>query len=174
MHTQTDEKYYVRLLNKLDEAVHSGYIISTFNKMNDMQEIGQKLTNDRNANFRGTAQINFQNLDFIHVHDRKRDDEKQIEYLKNRYETIGCRRLDAKYHIPAVIDQATLDEAIRKSKRADKNTLLCNPETGPPELEFPPDFRIVCLDGRLRVAAGKAHLPERDWLWAIDLFVKGL
>jgi hypothetical protein len=149
------------------------YTIFAHRKMNEMQKIEVKIKNDRNVYFRGTARIKFQNLRFIHIHDRKRDDAKLKNDLKKKYETQGCLRLEPRNHIPAIIDQATLDEAIKLSK-VNQNVLLDNPKTLPPELKFPSDFRIECLQGRLRVETGMEFLSGNDWWWTVDLYLKSL
>ena len=145
-------------------------------KMDYSQKIEEKLVNDRNTYFRGTARIKFQSLHFVNIHDRKRDDEKLIKTLKEKFKKpAGCLRLEPKNHIPAVIAQETLDHAIRLSPpEANQNSLLNNPEKLPPELRFPPDVGIKCLQGRLRVEAAKQALPRKDWWWTIDLYLKGL
>jgi hypothetical protein len=141
--------------------------------MNELKKIKTKLIVDRNTFFRGTARVRFQNLQFIHVHDRKRDDLKLRKDLQKKYETQGCLRLEPKNHIPAIIDQRALDAAIEMLKGVDQNSLLNNPKPLPPELTFPADISIECLQGHLRVEAGKDFLARKDWWWTVDLYLKG-
>ena len=139
----------------------------------EVQNIESKLSTDRNVFFRGTAKIKLQHLRFVHVHDQKRDDSKLIEELEGKFKERGCRRLEPKNHIPAIIDQTTLDDAIRISNGVNAKTLLENPKKGPPELKFDANFSIECLDGRLRAEAGKTVLSQEDRWWAVDLYLKG-
>jgi hypothetical protein len=141
--------------------------------MNEVERTERKLVADRNNLFRGTARVRFQNLRFIHVHDRKRDNENLQKDLKKRYKTQGCLRLEPKHHIPALIDQRQLDDAIRMSEIVDQKSLLDNPKPLPPELKFPADVSIECLQGRLRVETAKEFLARQDWWWTVDLYLKG-
>ncbi|OCK94682.1 uncharacterized protein K441DRAFT_559443, partial [Cenococcum geophilum 1.58] len=84
----------------------------------------------------------------------------------------GCRRLEPKNHIPAIIDQTTLDDAISISNGVNAKTLLENPKKGPPELKFDANFSIECLDGRLRAEAGKTVLSQEDRC-SINIFLDG-
>ncbi len=141
--------------------------------MNETERIERKLIADRNTFFRGTARVKFHHLRFVHVHDRKRDDLKLRKDMKTKYETQGCLRLEPKNHIPAIIDQRTLDAATQMSEGVDEKSLLDNPKSIPPELKFPADISIECLQGRLRVEAGKDFLARKEWWWTVDLYLRG-
>ena len=139
--------------------------------MSEVQKLERKLAFDKYTQFRGTARIRFQNLRFIHIHDRKRDNEKLESELRQRYERQGCLRLEPKNHIPAIIDDNDLGRAINNSPGVSRSHLLRPPRI-PVELKLPSDFLIECLDGCLRVEAGKQYLPRKDWWWTIDLYLK--
>jgi hypothetical protein len=141
--------------------------------MNEIERTEKRLIADRSTFARGTARIRFQHLRFIHEHDRKRDNEKLQRELKKSYTTQGYLRLELKHHIPALIDQRQIDDAIRTSERVDQKCRLDSPKSLPPEVKFPADFSVECLQGRLRVEAGKEVMARQDGWWTVDLYLKG-
>jgi hypothetical protein len=147
-----------------------------FHMEQDQVEIVEKrLAEDRGKYYRGTARFRF---DYLHFEDTfPRDpqdpDKKIVEILKGKFENEGCLRLEPANHIPAVIDQSTLDMLIAESPGISLGSLLDNPKNLPPEIKCPNNIKIECLQGRHRVEAGREYLPPRDWWWTIDLYLKG-
>ena len=145
----------------------------------DLVEIEERKTcNDRSANFRGTAAVALEVLDFDiegsgdNGGDNGRDNE---ERLKSIFENEGCWRLEPENRISAIIDQQSLDDAIQASPAGTTlATLLENPCGIPPELRLPPNLRLKCLQGRSRVQAAKAFLSPKERSWAVDLYLEGI
>ncbi|KAI9770970.1 MAG: hypothetical protein M1840_002674 [Geoglossum simile] len=96
---------------------------------------------------------------------------ENVEILKHTFKTEGCLRLEPKHHIPAIIDQQTLDLAINSSPAVSLDTLLDNPKKEPPELNIPPGYSLECIHGRHRVQAGNETLAPRDKWWTVDLYL---
>lgn len=140
---------------------------------NQVENVEQQLYQDRGTSFRGTARIRFAHLHFGSQCPRE-PNKKITAHLKEKFSTEGCHRLEPKNHIPAVINQKTLDASIRTSPKVSQDSLLENGEKQPPELKFPDNFTIECLQGLHRIAAGKEYLPRRDWWWTIDLYLEGM
>lgn len=98
---------------------------------------------------------------------------KNVERLKEVFRTDNVRRLEPRNHIPAVVDQSDLDDAIQTSEISAER-LLSNPDNDPPVLTFPTGYRLTCLHGRHRVQAGRETLPPTDAWWTVDLYLAGM
>lgn len=70
-------------------------------------------------------------------------------------------RLDVRNHVPAVIDQQSLDAAVWETGLSD-DTLMRSAHETYAELNFPPGFRLECLHGRDRIQAAAPLLPAED------------
>lgn len=67
---------------------------------------------ERSIKYRGTASIKLDVLHFPYKESRE-PDKKNVKRLRNLFRREGgCRRLDLRNHIPAVISQARLEAAI--------------------------------------------------------------
>jgi hypothetical protein len=123
--------------------------------------IERKLAEDRSKYFRGTACVRFEYLHFG-MHCPRELNRKNVEELKNRFETESCLQLEPKHHILAIIDQQTLDLAIKSSPDTLLHTLLDNLKKLPPELKIPPNCSLESLHSCHRVQAGTEILQPRD------------
>lgn len=86
---------------------------------------------ERSIKYRGTASIKL----FI-FRGKRESDKKNVERLRNLFRGEGgCRRLDLRNHIPAVISQARLEAAIVASG-ASAARLLEDARDTYPELDF--------------------------------------
>jgi hypothetical protein len=54
------------------------------------------------------------------------------------------RRLDPRNHIPAIVEQSDLDDAILASEVLAER-LLSNPDNDPPVLKFAEGYHLTCL-----------------------------
>ena len=93
--------------------------------------------------------------------------------LKKCFQTEGCHRLEWENHIPAIIEESQLDDAIVASNIS-PNRLQSNLGDDYPELKFPAGYQLECLHGRHYVQAGRETLPLRDKWWTVDLYLKGM
>jgi hypothetical protein len=129
----------------------------------------RKLAVEKRNKFKGTASIR---LDVLHF--PCEDDESNVERLKNLFrETGGCDRLELRNHIAAVVDRERLDDAIRDS-RISTERLPAELRDSYPELDFPPGYRLQCLNGQGRVLAATKVLPPGDKRWTVDLYLAGM
>ncbi|KAH7111262.1 hypothetical protein B0J11DRAFT_598641 [Dendryphion nanum] len=128
---------------------------------------------ERSIKYRGTASIKLNVLHFPCEESRQLD-EKNVERLRNLFrEEGGCRRLDLRNHVPAIISQSQLDAAMAAS-RISAGQLLEDARDGYPELDFPPGYRLKCLHGRRRTLAAAQVLPPEDRRWTVDLYLEDL
>jgi Protein of unknown function (DUF3723) len=128
---------------------------------------------ERAIKYRGTASIK---LDVLHFpcEESREPDEKNVERLRKLFrEEGGCRRLDLRNHIPAVISQPQLEAAIEASGTS-AELLLEDARDGYRELDFPPGYRLECLHGRHRALAAARVLPLEDRRWTVDLYLDGM
>src|SRR4051794_10725259 len=80
-----------------------------------LQDQERRLAAERSLKYRGTASIKIEALHF--PQDKARElNEKNVARLKRCFREEGCRRLDLRNHIPAVIDQSQLNAALRASE----------------------------------------------------------
>ncbi len=135
-----------------------------------IDDIEKSIWKEKLSKFQGKAKVR---LEFLHfpLDNGKRIDGKNKERLKGVFRTQGCLRLEPGNQVPAVITRNDLEQAIYKS-RTSHSDLLDNLGKEPPELEFPPDFRLDCLHGRHRIEAAKElrSLKAKDKWWIVDLY----
>ena len=140
-----------------------------------VESVEKRLAEDRGTFYRGTARFRFDRLCFEDAfpRDRHTPDEKIVEVLKQRFEIEGCLRLEPANHIPAVIDQSTLNILTQRSPDVLLTHCLDYSDRIPPLIECPNDISIKCLQGRHRIEAGRVFLPPKDWWWTLDLYLNG-
>lgn len=99
--------------------------------------------------------------------------EDPVERLKEVFQADTVRRLEPRNHVPAVVDQSDLNDAIQASEIS-AESLLSNPDNNPPELRFPARHRLTCLHGHHRIQAARETLPPTDAWWTVDLYLAGM
>jgi hypothetical protein len=132
----------------------------------------KRLAAERQIKYKGTARIRLEVLHFQWNEPRELN-QKNLERLKKCFQTEGCHRLEWENHIPAIIDESQLDDAMVASDISAER-LLSNLSDDYPELKFPAGYQLECLHGRHRVQAGRETLPPRDKWWTVDLYLKGM
>ncbi|KAK5401674.1 hypothetical protein LTR06_011038 [Exophiala xenobiotica] len=95
-----------------------------------------------------------------------------VERLKKTFQDEGCWPLPLPNHIPAQIDKQGLDAALWLSQRSSKEPFVGSRDEYP-ELEFPPGYQLMCLDGQSRALAAAKVLPVVDRRWIVDLYAAG-
>jgi hypothetical protein len=131
-----------------------------------------RLEGERRLKYKGTARISLDVLYFRQDQPRE-SNKRHVDFLVDCFQKEGCHRLPFCNHVPAIIDQRSLDGAmLRLGKSASE--LLTNGEVPDyPLLEFPVGFQLECLHGRHRIEAGREFLdPGDDW-WTVDLYLSG-
>jgi hypothetical protein len=128
-----------------------------------------RLEAERCVKYRGTACVR---LEVLHFEPRELS-RKNVKRLKEVFQRDKIRRLEPRNHIPAVVDQSDLDNAIQASEIS-AESLLTNPDNDPPMLRFPEHYRLTCLHGRHRIQAARETLPPTDAWWTVDLYLAGM
>jgi hypothetical protein len=123
----------------------------------------RKITNDRNSNYRGTAYVDLEVLEFSSSFMRG-ENEKIVESLKRKFRKEGYYRLEPRNHVPVIIEPSDFLSILELSELNPEN-LLENPRETPPRLKFSPGFCLSCLHGRQRVEAAKAVLRKPGDRW---------
>jgi hypothetical protein len=136
-----------------------------------------RLDAERRLQYKGTACIGLEFLNFRRCESGKENEEyepdrENVEYLKGCFRKEGCRQVDVGNHIPALIDQQSLDDALQAAGISANQ--LRSPSGGYPELAFPDGFQLECLHGKDRIQAAREYLSPRNKWWAVDLYPKGM
>ncbi len=140
-------------------------------RRSQLSEQELRLQAERLVTYRGTARIRLENLYFEPDESRELS-RKNVERLKERFRK-DILRLVPRHHIPAVVDQADLDDGIQASKIS-AGALLSNLHDQPPMLQFPTRLRLTCLHGRHRIQAARETLSPNDAWWTVDLYLTGM
>ena len=125
---------------------------------------------NKKIKYRGTVRVQLKWLHFQPGEPRDTDIEN-VQRLRTHF-LKDCRRLDVRNHIPALIDESDLNDAIIASGLS-QEILLSNERDIYPELIFPTGYRLECLHGRHRVLAAKEALALLDKWWTVDLYLTG-
>jgi hypothetical protein len=127
----------------------------------------QKISEDKHAKYKGTAQISIEHLDFPHP--CRQVDKKIIEQLKRDFEGEGCIKDQPNNWIPAVIHDSTLQAALEKLATSTEKFKAASKEK-PLQLHFPHGVKLECLHGQHRILAAKEFLDQSDLWWTVDLY----
>lgn len=135
-------------------AVNYGYIAD---------EIVQK----REHYFRGCAKVRLEHLDFEEgdIPGTRPEDSKNILRLQNIFKTQGCHKLDPNHYVAVRISEEKLRKSVSVSKTSQESLMRT---IDPPELQFDEGTKLMCLFGRHRIKAAKAH--HEDW-WIVELYL---
>lgn len=127
---------------------------------------------ERRLRYQGSARISLDVLQF--GWDQQRElDPGHVEFLKKCFRNEDCERLPAENHVPAIIGQQQLANAMRDSGVSVQQLLAAGPLNGYPSLEFPTGVKLECLHGLHRIEAGREFLlPTEKW-WIVDLYPPG-
>lgn len=123
--------------------------------------------------FRGFARVQLNALNFDHplVQQKHRKVlQKNVRRLHKIFEKIGCLRLQEENFINAVIDDASLDDAVAVSQVSRDELLNLREGQELPLLNL---RNVECLSGLHRTEAAKAFLNDNDQWWTVRLFSKG-
>ncbi len=130
-----------------------------------------KSERERRRQFRGTARVSLDLLDF--PLDAYRElSRKNVDRLKGAFRREGCRREFVNNHILVIINQDSLDAALEFSRVTATELRTC-PRDDYPELRFRAGVRLTCLHGKHRVQAGREFLSPRDKWWIADFYLDG-
>lgn len=128
----------------------------------------RRINDEKRAQYVGTAQIRLDALTFPYSSDL---DLSKVERLKKFFrEKHGCNSTDLQNRIPAVVDEAILNQALRNCDLHRESLTHTKPYV---KLDFPDNFFVECLTGQERVIAAQESLNSPDLCWMIDLFIAG-
>ncbi|OBT79449.1 hypothetical protein VF21_02102 [Pseudogymnoascus sp. 05NY08] len=131
------------------------------------------LEEERRLKYKGTARISLDVLFFRQDQPREYS-QRQADFLVDCFQKEGCHRVPLCNHVPAIIDQESLDAALQRLGGTADDLLTNDEEPNYPLLEFPTGFHLECLHGRHRIEAGREFLhPGDDW-WTVDLYLSDL
>jgi hypothetical protein len=138
--------------------------------MSDTRYLGRErtLAAEKNAKFIGSASICIETLRF-----KSEENEANVKRLKQLFQKTGYDRIDIQNHVPAVIDENTLYDALELAGISIRKLGL-NLTGSYHKLEFPSTFRLECLHGGDRVYAASSLLPSGDKRWVVDLYHDGI
>ncbi len=130
-------------------------------------ELESRLGRDRASNYRGTALIRFEHLEFGHQLNKGKT-RRLVKIMREE----GCLKLEPLNRIKAYIKNEHLDQAISRSDTTQQE--LFNNQNGiPPPLRFPEGSRVSCDKGASRIEAAKRVLCSEDHEWSIELYLEG-
>lgn len=128
----------------------------------------ERISNDKRAKYRGSAQVSIEHLDFPHP--CRHIDTKVIEQLIRDFEGEGC--IKDTNRIPAIIDDSVLRAGLKKlAMSAESFKAVSN--SVPPWLDLERDVRIECLHGQHRILAAKKFLKSSKRWWIVDFYSSG-
>lgn len=130
-----------------------------------------RLATERRLKYVGTAKVRISQIQFDPPLPRDLD-LKNLERLRGIFRKNRCRRLDVDNHVPAIVSQYDLTDALRKANIS-QQSLLTNDAHQIPHLAFVAG-QIQGLHGRHRVQAGTEVLPPTDRWWTVDLYLDGM
>ncbi|KAF2844516.1 hypothetical protein T440DRAFT_436373 [Plenodomus tracheiphilus IPT5] len=133
----------------------------------DLQNREQALAAEKCIKYRGTASVR---IDAFHF--QRKPDARNVQRLEALFRKNGCSRSEVRNHIPAIIDQHSLDEAIH-SAGLTPDALRALQQENYCELSFPPGFLLECLHGLHRAHAATSLLPPGDQRWIVDFYPTG-
>lgn len=137
--------------------------------MEDSNPLGA-LYLQKQYHYRGCAKIYIHNLEFEneHVAGGRTIDPKNIARLVEVFESEGCHRLEAENHIPALIDDAFLENCLHESSI--DHAALLDLQQEPPFLRLADGQQLIALHGKHRIKAAEKYLEPFDRWWVIDLY----
>lgn len=129
-----------------------------------------QLATERRVKYIGAAKVSIDQIQFETPLPRDLDP-KNLDRLRNIFRKNRCRRLDLNNHVPVVVSQQALTDALRKANVSDQS-LLTNDARQLPWLAFP-SGQLQGLHGRHRLQVGAEVLPPADRWWTVDLYMDG-
>jgi hypothetical protein len=130
-----------------------------------------RLATERRLKYIGTAKVSISQIQFDPPLPRDLD-LKNLERLRSIFRKNRCRRLDVDNHVPAIVSQHDLTDALRKAN-VPLQSLLTKNAHQIPYLVFVAG-QLQGLHGRHRVQAGAEVLPPADRWWTVDLYLDGM
>jgi hypothetical protein len=122
--------------------------------------------------FRGVVRLKLEALNFDHPlvkRKHRKISKKNTRRLERIFGQVGCLRTQEENYINAIVDDASLDDALALSETSRDDLLSAHEGQRLPLLALGVD----CLSGLHRVEAAKTFLDDNDQWWAVRLFSSG-
>ena len=142
----------------------SGHILAMEGNLTTRE---QRISFDKQVNYKGTAQVRIANLDFPHPF--RQINRRIIERLKRDFEGEGCIRRTNR--IPVVIDDTTLQAELQRLAIRPEDFRAGSSENPPPLLLGA--LKLEALHGQHRIRAAEEFLGAPERWWIVDLFGPG-
>ncbi|KAL7940674.1 hypothetical protein V8C42DRAFT_336844 [Trichoderma barbatum] len=127
--------------------------------------VNRRLEEERRKQYCGTASLQLASLQY--------EKKPHADTMKKIFrQERGCRKEDNRHHAKALISQQDLQAAMLRSSV--RSEMLMANALPYPELEFPPDFKIECIEGHDRLAAADEVLQGSKKRWIVDLYLDNL
>lgn len=130
-----------------------------------------QLAQERSLKYLGTAKV-YINQIVPHPSISRELDPQNVERLSEVFSRDGCRRLDIRNHVTAVVSRQHLAVALQTAGVTPHSLKTSAPDRYP-LLEFPMG-KIQCLHGQHRLRAAKEQLPPGEQWWTSDLYFDGM
>jgi len=137
-----------------------------------MQRQDSLLEAERRLMYQETARISLDVLQFGRDQPRELDPD-HVEILTECFRNEDCQRLPVRNHVPALISQQQLANAMRHSGVFTEQ-LLAGHLSGYSMLKVPTSCHLECLHGRHRIEAAREFLLPTDRWWTVDLYLPKL
>ncbi|KJZ70775.1 hypothetical protein HIM_09825 [Hirsutella minnesotensis 3608] len=137
--------------------------------------VNRRIEDERRAKYCGTASIRVASLQFADPSQKRSlsSQSRQVDALKRVFrKEHGCRQEDSRHHVKAAISRQVLEAAAARASIPSGGLMA---DILPyPELEFPPEIKLECLDGHDRLAAADKVLQGSKKRWVVDLYLNNL
>ncbi|KAF1970799.1 hypothetical protein BU23DRAFT_537524 [Bimuria novae-zelandiae CBS 107.79] len=127
----------------------------------------EALATEKRAKYRDVAFVKLEALGFSY-------EESKVESrrLRKLFTNSGCDEVNTRKRLPVCVDAESLTVAIQHSSLS-PDLLIEEPKDTYRELNFPPGFRLECLEGLEIVRAAAPILSAGTNRWAVELYLAG-
>jgi hypothetical protein len=119
----------------------------------------QKISEDRLAKYKGSAQILIEHLDFPYL--CRKVDKRIVDQLKRDFKGEGCNSNQLINWIPAVISDSVLQEGLEKLLTSAKSFKITSKDKLP-KLQLVLSIRLECLHRQHRILMAKEFLDTSN------------
>ena len=120
--------------------------------------------------YQGTAKVSLDQIGFDPPLPRNLEP-KNLERLEQIFREDCCWRHDVENHVPVVVSQQDLSDALELAGITQESLLTDSPDQYP-LVRFSPG-KLRGLHGRHRIQAASKVLPPIDRWWMVDLYLDG-
>jgi hypothetical protein len=152
-------------------ALNTVHTVLNVMTINTFLAVNCHIEEERRSKYCGTACIKVSSLQFCNESSRNSPKDSAAALKRVFKEERGCRQLEARHHVKAIISPDTLEAALSRSGLSIESLLQ---DTLPyPQLELPDGFTVECIQGLDRLTAADQALHGGVKTWVVDLFLNG-